>query len=107
MRLIDADELFKELSEKGKEFYEYELFDSAYGISCAKTIVFVSPTIDAKPIRHGRWINVSATKRERIFKCSVCRNTLDFDGVNAGRGDANYCPNCGAKMDEKENNNDE
>lgn len=38
-----------------------------------------------------------------IFKrtwgvCSCCGNTLDFDGLNAGRGNANYCPNCGAKM---------
>ena len=33
-----------------------------------------------------------------IYKCSNCRNLLDFDGVNAGRGDANYCPNCGTRM---------
>lgn len=25
---------------------------------------------------------------------------LDFRGVNAGRGSANYCPNCGARMEE-------
>ena len=34
----------------------------------------------------------------KIFKCSNCGNYLDFRGVNAGRGTANYCPNCGAKM---------
>lgn len=48
---------------------------------------------------HAHWI-----KQEReIFKCSNCGNYLDFRGVNAGRGDANYCPNCGAKMEEEEN----
>ena len=52
----------------------------------------------------GEWIGVSQTKfeklffRSRVFKCSVCGNYLDFDGVNAGRGSANFCPNCGAKM---------
>ena len=48
----------------------------------------------------GKWI----MKHDGIiFKrtwgvCSCCGNTLDFAGLNAGRGDANYCPNCGAKM---------
>lgn len=31
------------------------------------------------------------------YKCSKCGNILDFDGVNCGRGDANFCPNCGRK----------
>lgn len=31
------------------------------------------------------------------YKCSWCGNTLDFNGVNCGRGDANFCPNCGRK----------
>lgn len=59
-------------------------------------------------VRHGHWIGASQTKYEkmfypqRTFKCSVCGNYLDFDGVNAGRGSANFCPNCGAKMDEVE-----
>ena len=49
-------------------------------------------------VKHAHWIK---QKRE-IFKCSNCGNYLDFGGVNAGRGDANYCPNCGAKMNEVE-----
>ena len=36
-----------------------------------------------------------------ILKGSNCGNFLDFGGVNVGRGDANYCPNCGAKMNEE------
>ncbi len=39
-------------------------------------------------------------KNDRVYKCSNCGNLLDFEGVNAGRGDANYCPNCGAEMKE-------
>lgn len=44
----------------------------------------------------GEWIKEHGS----IYKCSNCGNFLDFDGVNAGRGDANYCPNCGAKMED-------
>jgi rubrerythrin len=34
----------------------------------------------------------------RCYRCDQCGNILDFDGVNAGRGDANFCPNCGADI---------
>ena len=49
----------------------------------------------------GRWINAKVGKMfpSNDYKCSECGNILDFDGVNCGRGDANYCPNCGAKME--------
>ena len=44
----------------------------------------------------GKWIKVGHWGRS--YKCDQCGNILDFDGVNAGRGDANFCPNCGADM---------
>ena len=49
----------------------------------------------------GHWVNVKVGKLfpSNDFKCSECGNILDFDGVNCGRGDANYCPNCGARME--------
>lgn len=50
--------------------------------------------------KKGRWIKVKAGKwfKSNNFTCSECDNMLNFDGVNFGRGDANYCPNCGADM---------
>lgn len=50
-------------------------------------------------VRHEQWIPLKGWFNKSIVKCSVCGNTLDMDGVNAGRGDANFCPNCGARMD--------
>ena len=57
------------------------------------------PTADAVPVRHGKW--KKSGNWGRVYKCDQCCNYLDFDGVNAGRGSANYCPNCGARMDEE------
>ena len=46
--------------------------------------------------------NHRAHAEMEAVKCSECGNTLDMHGVNAGRGDANFCPNCGTKMDKGE-----
>ena len=41
------------------------------------------------------WIRID----KHTIQCPLCHRYLDLRGVNAGRGDANYCPNCGAKME--------
>ena len=63
------------------------------------------PSADVQPVVHGEWKQTGGkysrhkTIDRRVLTCSVCGNFLCMEGVNAGRGDANYCPNCGAKMD--------
>jgi PHP family Zn ribbon phosphoesterase len=52
-----------------------------------------APTIEAEPVRHGRW--VSDTGSWLLGRCSQCREIYSWDSL-AG---SNYCPNCGAKMD--------
>ena len=51
------------------------------------------PSIQPK---RGKWIKTA--RWGRVYYCNQCRNYLDFDGVNAGRGSTNFCPNCGADM---------
>lgn len=46
----------------------------------------------------GKWIQID----KHTIQCPLCHRYLDLRGVNAGRGDANYCPNCGAKMEAQE-----
>jgi len=59
----------------------------------------------AQPERKtGHWIKTA--RWGRVYYCDQCRNYLDFDGVNVGRGSTNFCPNCGAKMGEKEKTNE-
>ena len=54
------------------------------------------PTIDAEPVRHGKWIESDEYDVfcGRLYKCSNCNTFVisDFD---------NYCPYCGARMDEE------
>ena len=66
------------------------------------------PPVKPQEPKTGYLINAKVGKLfpSNDFKCSKCGNILDFDGVNCGRGDANFCPNCGAKMVESEDRND-
>ena len=91
MRLIDASELVQVLCVN---------MDSGEQFDKATHCVDAMPTVDAVPVRHGRW--KKSGNWGRVYKCDQCGNYLDFDGVNVGRGSANYCPNCGARMDEGE-----
>lgn len=60
------------------------------------------PAVDAVVVRHGRWI-----MRGGYIRCSECdAKTLWKDTGGTGgfsheyeQVRANYCPNCGAKMD--------
>ena len=57
----------------------------------------ISTLPSAQPERKkGKWVKIGHWGRS--YKCNQCGNYLDFDGVNAGRGSANFCPNCGADM---------
>lgn len=61
------------------------------------------PTIEAEPVRHGEW-----KKRERKWIDEDGKEWIKFDGIFCSAcGNSsppyNYCPNCGAKMDGKEN----
>lgn len=47
---------------------------------------------DVVEVRHGRWIAVENDIDYYPFMCSECHETVIKR--------TNYCPNCGAKMDE-------
>jgi NADH pyrophosphatase NudC (nudix superfamily) len=47
-------------------------------------------TDDAEPVKHGHWIWDS----DRFWHCSVCNEYSSWT--------YKYCPHCGAKMDEEE-----
>ena len=54
------------------------------------------PSADVVEVRHGRWTG-------KTYKCSLCGKWVD---PLQGDADMNYCPNCGAKMDGEEQENE-
>ena len=84
-RLIDADALY-ELLDGG---YDVDLDELPETKAELLRMIDHEETIDAEPVRHGRWISHGS-----YFTCSVCGE--EQYGVDTGRY---YCPNCGAKMD--------
>lgn len=66
-------------------------------LGAASIIIELNDLPSAQPERKtGHWIKTA--RCGRVYYCDQCRNYLDFDGVNVGRGSANFCPNCGADM---------
>ena len=60
------------------------------------------PSAQPEP-KEGHWILYDKRFPWRTwYKCSECGNYLDFSGVNGGRVEPHFCPNCGAKMEEKQ-----
>lgn len=88
MRFIDADELKKSI-EEDEELKSNSL---AYLLMNLMTCyIDDAPTIDAEPVRHGHWVICS----DGYYPyCSKCKQEP------SGKNMTNYCPNCGAKMDE-------
>ena len=71
-----------------------------------KKAIELQPTVNAVPVVRGEWILIGRGRitKSRDLKCSVCGNyfrVYDDVTLNAGRGDANFCPSCGAKMDKE------
>ena len=52
---------------------------------------------DVAPVRHGHWVKEKSDVLIH-WHCSVCKNCYYLEEPNA-----NYCPNCGAKMDGGDN----
>ena len=105
MKLIDADALADNIAvlfERNQalidEWLMYQVEDT----------IDDAPTIDAEPVRHGKWIELNT--ESGIFmtydevKCSECG--FDEYFFNKGWARFKYCPNCGAKMEEVNDGND-
>lgn len=97
MRLIDAEAFLKT---------EIDRCGSAPLVgTCTSDNEYLSdrlkkaPTIEAKPVVHGRWID-----KVEYGVCTECggRSGTQYDGVEPIPLMTQFCPNCGAQMDEKE-----
>lgn len=118
-RLIDADALLERFDA---EFFKTDpTGEEQLGFLKCRRIAREMPTIDAEPVRHGRWIlkahDEGINYRWNVTAyCSECcdEESEIWAGFFPGVPDfmvrdvaldsaktvklSNYCPNCGAKM---------
>ena len=90
MRLIDADEI------RWVDHYDSDGNLSKYKVAFSDEM---PPTVDAVPARHGKW---TRENNYGTWKCSECGCKVHRSNPLKGNiWNYNYCPNCGARMDEE------
>lgn len=92
MRLIDVDAL------------KMEDFTHCLDCDSIMQVLKYKPTIDAEPIRHGRWIPTGMSNSTGpIVRCSVCGQYINPSAtaidLNRQKIEPAFCEKCGAKMD--------
>lgn len=94
MRTIDADRLKKSFEANTPIAFQ----DCVPGIHA---IIDLEPTVEAKPVRHGKWIEEDDYEYgENVWRCSVCGEPyVLMEEITPKQALYNYCPYCGAKMD--------
>lgn len=97
MRLIDADAAVKfyEDEQKWRRSVDKNDYTTLFAITNELKSERLFPTVDVRPVVHGRWIEGEKNRywgTKGNYICSNCQS-------RAGYVKFNYCPNCGAKMD--------
>ena len=85
---IDREKLIKYIHDNGKKFCITEANRCNFA-----EIARMVKSEDVAPVVHGKWQYVE-TDDEHFFLCSVCNDKEYWE--------SNYCPNCGAKMYEEQ-----
>lgn len=118
MRIIDADKLKHDVLDWQNC---YNGFSDTYDKSMIIGEIDAQPTIQAEPVRHGRWtikainkfdLSDGATGYEPVYQCSECGGVEEsylraYEPIMPKDADfPRYCPHCGCKMDLGEVNDD-
>ena len=101
MRLIDADKLsnviaLREYNIRRNKIQYAHAESILWALDVAWKEIEAAPTIEAEPVRHGKWIKKFIESAEwnwdeLYYECSEC--TLLSKTVSE------FCPHCGAEMD--------
>ena len=100
-RLIDADALDNALTAlrfntDGELVHWGDRKDWCLHGSEIEKLIADAPTVDAEPVRHGRW-QVNEMFGYKDMTCLSCGWLFEYYG--GLEEEWNYCPRCGAKMD--------
>ena len=90
-KYVDIDEMKKRIHCDNPEMHDYKIL-----------MKFIDhlPEADVKPVVHAKW-KVCGTFDD-FLKCSECEWDAPMSTVYDLK--INYCPNCGAKIDEEKYN---
>lgn len=95
MRLIDANKLKQDVLDWQDC---YNGFSDTYDKAMIIGEIDEQPTIEAEPVRYGKWIEDDIDK----WRCSVCQKgdvyAFSWSISEGYELQDNYCPHCGAKM---------
>lgn len=103
IRLIDANEIANGINQ-----YFCNVCSSLDGERCRDCeinevlrLIDNTPTVEAEPVKHGRWLNRiqkdgTTIGQHNVKYCSECGYVI-FTKVD------NYCPSCGTRMDGDKN----
>lgn len=97
MRPIDADVVFAKLNKICVTDDVYGM-GVAEGIAKAMSAILSTSTIEAEPVRHGRWERTT----DGAARCTACKRKM-----NPSQYGYAFCGLCGAKMDLGGMTNDE
>ena len=107
-RYIDADDLISECEE---DIVDYDEDLQKHFIVKAVPTEYIEafPGADVEEVRHGKWVYIGdpnyAIQVGFLYECSCCKRHITVN-YQFELKDYPYC-HCGAKMDEKENDNNE
>ncbi len=102
MRLIDADWVAERLKEWRNWIAETYGENDDY-VLCLDTVLMKlddAPTTNTEPTKHGRWECYGTPNGSMGCECSACKYRITIIEPKYGYL---YCPHCGAKMDEMNN----
>lgn len=100
MRLVDAHKLYEQYETDMRELVKSTNCENvsleALSLLCGAKLIADAPTVDAAPVKHGRW---EESEEFKGYKgCSSCDNWF-IPANDFGGGKWAFCPMCGAKMD--------
>lgn len=106
------------ISQKIRKYYYKNPPNSSYGegfdrgLDRAQREILNAPAADVAPVRHGRWMKAKHKKdywgfdSDGDFGCwsdyPVLCSSCKYDATENSTGETNYCPNCGAKMEQED-----
>lgn len=93
--LVGRLEYYKE----GQEYLKWAIVEREKEIALLK-----KQLAEAQPVRHGRWILEDEDYVDDTYICSACGYEFIITAGDLESNELNYCPRCGAKMDDKDIN---